>query len=926
MAELNVGIGADISELTSKIEEVKKKIQSSFKDINFNGLEDAFKDLETTLRQVGAQNEIFGKNIANTKKELSAYQKAFNDLVAQGMRPTHPELLKLADEIDRLDKEIKESEKGVKTLNDSLDSLSGVIASVGLSRLVSEITNFTKAAIKAYGDMEALELGLQSVMGGAEKAAIEMEKLKEVAKLPGLSFKEAVQGSVNLQSAGFSADMSRRALMAFGNALAIVGKGSAELGRVNLALTQLQNKTGGFGQDIRQLMEALPQLKTVMEKAFGTADTEVIQNLGYTGAQVVEMLIKEFEKIPQATGGINNAFENIDDTVSQSMASIGEEIATAINLKGLIDNLSSAIIYLTQSFKNLDPETKKLIVVSAGVTTAILALTSAALGIAAVIPSITAGLSAMGLTLGALTGYIGLAVIAIVGITAVILKLTQETREASARQEDFQKAMAGAEVSAKKETGALDSLIAKARDEKLSRKERTAAVNEIQRLYPLYFGNMTAEQIMVGNISAAYRQLTNDIVASSRAKAAQKLIDDATQKALEKEVKLSKERNAALEDARKTELAIQDAEKRGATLSAAVMRNDAARSREIAREKQDEINKNNNFVRDNYKVELGIVKAGEEAVTKMMENEQKSREIQARENAKKALEASKEYRDAQKKAESEAKKQKNKEEREAKAAAKKSERDAQKGADYDLKQSILKPNKDFEAIQTRRVKLAIVVDEIKTENFAKGEEEIQKGFERIDNAFRINGGLVRDTAKEVIAELNANINEGFKDILTNSIASGISDTFSSIGEAIASGGSIIGAIGNSLLDAFGSFLSDMGDMMIKYGTLAVVKGNLDQAIAAGGPIAIGAGIAAIAIGAALKVISGAIGARSKGGFSGGSSGTNTSTSTGANTTTYSSNYGSGSSSNGGTVVFRISGNDLIGVLEREQDRRSRIGS
>ncbi|WP_185279269.1 tape measure protein, partial [Elizabethkingia anophelis] len=175
------------------------------------------------------------------------------------MRPTHPELLKLADEIDRLDKEIKESEKGVKTLNDSLDSLSGVIASVGLSRLVSEITNFTKAAIKAYGDMEALELGLQSVMGGAENAAIEMEKLKEVAKLPGLSFKEAVQGSVNLQSAGFSADMSRRALMAFGNALAIVGKGSAELGRVNLALTQLQNKTGGFGQDIRQLMEALPQ-------------------------------------------------------------------------------------------------------------------------------------------------------------------------------------------------------------------------------------------------------------------------------------------------------------------------------------------------------------------------------------------------------------------------------------------------------------------------------------------------------------------------------------------------------------------------------------------------------------------------------------------------------------------------------------------
>ncbi|WP_185260363.1 tape measure protein [Elizabethkingia anophelis] len=924
MAELNVGIGADISELTSKIEEVKKKIQSSFKDINFNGLEDAFKDLETTLRQVGAQNEIFGKNIANTKKELAAYQKAFNDLIAQGMRPTHPELLKLADEIDRLDKEIKESEKGVKTLNDSLDSLSGVIASVGLSRLVSEITNFTKAAIKAYGDMEALELGLQSVMGGAENAAIEMEKLKEVAKLPGLSFKEAVQGSVNLQSAGFSADMSRRALMAFGNALAIVGKGSAELGRVNLALTQLQNKTGGFGQDIRQLMEALPQLKTVMEKAFGTADTEVIQNLGYTGAQVVEMLIKEFEKIPQATGGINNAFENIDDTVSQSMASIGEEIATAINLKGLIDSLSSAIIYLTQSFKNLDPETKRLIIVSAGVTTAILALTSAALGIAAIIPSITAGLAAMGTTLGALTGYIGLAVIAIVGITAAILSLTKESREASARQEEFNAAMAGAEVSAKKETTALDALIAKAKDEKLSRKERIDAVNEIQRLYPNYFGSLSQEQIMVGNVSMQYKQLTSDILAASKARAAQKLLDNAVLKQTEREVELIKERNEAGVKARESEAKASEFLKNGSKSAAETALTVAKAYRIQARDIQNQLDENNKFLEKHYGVELGLVKDNEAAKTRIEANEAKAREIQQKENADKALKASKEYRDAQKKAESEAKKQKNKEEREAKAAAKKAERDAQKGADYDLKQSIIKPNKDFEEIQTRRVKLAIVVDEIKTENFSKGEEEIQKGFERIDNAFRINGGLVQDTAKEVIAELNANINEGFKDILTNSIASGISDTFSSIGEAIVSGGDVVGAIGESLISAFGNFLSEMGDMLIKYGTLAIIKGKLDTAIAIGGPTAIVAGIAAVAIGAALKLVSGAIGARSKGGFGGSSS--NTSTATGANTTMYSSNYGGNNGFSGGEVVFRISGNDLVGVLNQEQNRQRRTNS
>ncbi|MCT4238582.1 tape measure protein [Elizabethkingia anophelis] len=914
MAELNVGIGADISELTSKIEEVKKKIQSSFKDINFNGLEDAFKDLETTLKQVGAQNEIFGKNIANTKKELAAYQKAFNDLIAQGMRPTHPELLKLADEIDRLDKEIKESEKGAKTLNDSLDSLSGVIASVGLSRLVSEITNFTKAAIKAYGDMEALELGLQSVMGGAENAAIEMEKLKEVAKLPGLSFKEAVQGSVNLQSAGFSADMSRRALMAFGNALAIVGKGSAELGRVNLALTQLQNKTGGFGQDIRQLMEALPQLKTVMEKAFGTADTEVIQNLGYTGAQVVEMLIKEFEKIPQATGGINNAFENIEDTVSQAMASIGKDISESINLKGIIDDLSSAINYLTQSFRNLDPETKKVIVVSAGVITAMLSLTSAALGIAAVIPSITAGLAAMGTTLGALTGYIGLAVIAIVGITAVILKLTQETREASARQEEFQKAMAGAEVSAKKETTALDALIAKARDEKLSRKERVDAVNEIQRLYPNYFGNLSNERIMVGNISKEYRQLATDIYNTSRVRAAQKIIDNAAQKQLETEIKLTKERNAAAAEARKTESAISDANKRGASLSAAVMLIDARRSREIAREKQNQLDENKKFLDKYYGIELGIVKENEASITRIEANEAKAREIQQKENADKALKASKEYRDAQKKAESEARKQRNKEAREAKAAEKLAGRQEEFRKTMDLP----KIPDSVKRQQEEDLKWQKGIMDMREKLFLNHAEAIKNAVPQLTTSYT--------EAQLTISEMNQKINEAFTDITSNYIGVAISDTFTAIGEAIANGGNVINAIGGALLNAFTGFLSEMGDMLIKYGTLAIVKGKLDTAIAFGGPTAIAAGIAAVAIGAALKLASGALGARAKGGFNGSSSGgVNTSTGTGANTNSYSSNAGVIQNTSSGTVVFEIEGQKLVGVLSNTLNRNKRLG-
>lgn len=163
-------------------------------------------------------------------------------------------------------------------------------------------------------------------------------------------------------------------------------------------------------------------------------------------------------------------------------------------------------------------------------------------------------------------------------------------------------------------------------------------------------------------------------------------------------------------------------------------------------------------------------------------------------------------------------------------------------------------------------------------------------------------------------------NEDASSLIENSIGSTFSRIGDTIGDALSNGTSVIGAIGSSLLSSLGSFLSDMGGLLIKYGTLAVLKGKLDLAILSGGPVSIAAGLAAIGVGVLLKAAGGAIGGlSSKGGSSG-------STSTGAN---YSSPASSGnfssSSGGGGTVVFEISGQSLIGVLSNTLDRNSRLG-
>lgn len=287
--------------------------------------------------------------------------------------------------------------------------------------LTLPIVGLGAAAIKSYGEIEALMKGLNAVMGSAAAAGNEFEKLKEVAKLPGLGLEEAVRGSVSLQSAGFSADQARESLLAFGNALATVGKGKNELNFVILALTQLQNKSSGFGQDLRQLTEQLPQLRGALTDAFGTADSEAIAKLGVTGAEVVQKITKEFAKLPPVTGGIKNAFENLSDSTSIALSKLGQIIDKNLNITGLLEKVSNGISSLVDWFSELSPSVQTGILAFAGLAAALGPVLLAVGAFMSALPTILTGVGAISTALTALTGPIGLVVLGVGAVIAVFV-------------------------------------------------------------------------------------------------------------------------------------------------------------------------------------------------------------------------------------------------------------------------------------------------------------------------------------------------------------------------------------------------------------------------------------------------------------------------------------------------------------------------
>lgn len=103
----------------------------------------------------------------------------------------------------------------------------------------------------------------------------------------------------------------------------------------------------------------------------------------------------------------------------------------------------------------------------------------------------------------------------------------EETRR---EQERLNKSMADARTSAAKETAGLRVLYAMTQNANASMRDRTAAVKELQSQYPAYFGSLSQEAILAGNASAAYRQLTQDIMSAAYARAYQERLEDLASK------------------------------------------------------------------------------------------------------------------------------------------------------------------------------------------------------------------------------------------------------------------------------------------------------------------------------------------------------------------------------------------------------------
>lgn len=455
-------------------------------------------------------------------------------------------------------------------------------------------------------------------------------------------------------------------------------------------------------------------------------------------------------------------------------------------------------------------------------------------------------------------------------------KLMQEIAVETAKNAQEQITSVGAYVSAAKNIN-------------LSMEERLIAVKKLQSEYPAYFGNLSKEQILNGNVANAVRQVTMALIAKAKASALTERI-----------VKLAEEEeviNQKIEASMATQFKMYKLSKKEAQAVATVLnkqlRGEIDLMAELEKGNANNLSSTEKTALAAFRYSATLRGLSEDLKVNIKEQDKLTK------STEKAIAASIKLEQV-----------KPEQVKSGGSGSKKTKAPnitpKVSGVDSGLQSNGLI---DLNTIAT----------------FTGQVDQFGNKIKALPNVISTSMGQVRTTfSSETLAMLETM--QAFNTEMNNIINSSITDTFSNlgsaIGEAMATGGSVLGAIGNTLLQSMGKFLSDMGGLLIKYGTLAVLKGKLDLAILTGGPVSIGAGLAAIAVGVALKAAGAAIGNAARGG---GSSGGGSRISTGADYSSPSYSGGSSSISSGGTVVFEIDGQKLVGVLSNTLNKNTRLG-
>lgn len=307
------------------------------------------------------------KYMSAEARNINAKQRVLNALNTEQMRYNRY----VNEGTSAANRFTKSNENSVTTLK----TFASVVGTVGVIKFGNDLF---QSAVK----MDTMVRSLTAIEGSANKGKKALSDYIEMAKSPGLTLLQAQQGVTQLKMVEVNADLAKKAIMEIGNAVALVGGGGEVLGRVVTQFVQMQGKGKVMQEDLRVIAESLPMIRRYMKEAFGTTDTAALEKRGVTPLKFLTKIVDIMSKEPRATGGLQNAIDNIHDSIMRLEAALMGPLVPGI--QKVADELS----ILMDQFQKLPTPIQTLIGEGVVVGTGVLGLSFALSGLITIAPAV----------------------------------------------------------------------------------------------------------------------------------------------------------------------------------------------------------------------------------------------------------------------------------------------------------------------------------------------------------------------------------------------------------------------------------------------------------------------------------------------------------------------------------------------------------
>ena len=332
-------------------------------------------------------------------------------------------------------------------------------------------------AVKSAADLETLETSFVSLTGGVKQAADMMKNLNEFTAKTPFQIDAVATSARQLIASGTKLSEVNETLQFLGDIAATSGRPINELAEI-FAKVNAKGKVSLM--DLNQLaMKGIPAF-TGLAKATGKLPSE----LG-AGGVTVQQFNDYLRSLSEEGGMANGAMERLSKTASGKFSTALDNLklagaALADSLLPIINDLLDYVVDLAQSFVDLSPATKKMILIVGGL--------AAALGpLLMIIPGIAAALPLLGSAFVAMTGPLG---IVVVSVTALITAFAAIVRA----NKDIPSSLEKANAAVRDHSTEVRFLVGQYKDETKSLEDRKRILGRLAEIDATHFGNLEAEK------------------------------------------------------------------------------------------------------------------------------------------------------------------------------------------------------------------------------------------------------------------------------------------------------------------------------------------------------------------------------------------------------------------------------------------------